>query len=134
MLFLRRNWLLLLATCVLLLALASRASGRPSSSRISDRQVERIIESRFGDRAGAAKCIAAAESNGDYTRPYHYEPRAISPTFDYGLFQINRKTWGRTFDWSRILDPVYNTEVAWRLSARGRSWGPWSATRGYCGV
>lgn len=83
--------------------------------------VRRLIIARFtpeGPQAvRTALCVARGESG--------YNPGAISHTGDYGVFQINRASWYDTYDWTRILDPVYNVGVGWAMSQRGRSWGPW---------
>lgn len=72
-----------------------------------------------------AECVAWHESR--------YTPRAVSPTGDYGLWQINKATWDRTFTWSRIFEPRYNARAAYRISRGGRSWTPWTVYRmGLC--
>lgn len=97
-----------------------------------DRVIERMIRKRFG-RAhdDTAVCVAAAESTGDRTRPYHFAPWAHSPTDDHGLFQIHGglRTYGR-----RIYHVWFNLNVAWRMSSHGRNWWQWTGTygRGIC--
>lgn len=71
----------------------------------------------FKGRASMAICIASEESG---LRRY-----AVSPTGDYGLFQINRTAHSGWVDFGRIFDPLYNARVAYRLSRRGTAWGPW---------
>ena len=83
-----------------------------------------------------ARCIVKRESGGD--------PRAISPTHDYGLFQINRKAHKRNFE-SRYgvafetgaLDPRLNGKYARYLydyyrSHGGSGWEPWAGGRYRC--
>lgn len=91
--------------------------------------VRRLIVARFAPGGAyavqTALCVARGESG--------WNPGAISHTGDYGVFQINKASHYSTYDWSRILDPVYNVGVAWAMSQRGRSWGPWVVwQRGYC--
>ena len=76
-----------------------------------------------------ARCIIQHESAGN--------PRAVSPTHDYGMFQINRvhradfeRYTGR--DWSAIFDPNMNGLYARKLW-REQGWRPWSTHR-RCGV
>ena len=68
-----------------------------------------------------AECIAHFESGGN--------PRAVSPTDDYGLFQINA-SWGSAM---ASFDPLTNAESAVKISDGGRNWSPWT-TAGDCGV
>jgi soluble lytic murein transglycosylase-like protein len=41
----------------------------------------------------------------------NWNEKAISKTGDYGLMQINKRTWQKHFDWDRILEPEYNIMV-----------------------
>lgn len=57
---------------------------------------------------------------------------AVSPGGgNWGLFQINRRTWERTvnnmgYSWNQTLDPYINAEIALYIwSAAGGSWQPW---------
>lgn len=56
--------------------------------------------------------IAMAESGG--------RADAISPTADYGLFQINASHGAQA-----TLNPLGNAEAAVAISADGRDWSPW---------
>ena len=60
-------------------------------------------------------------------RESHGHARAISGGGDYGLFQFNRAAWGDASWWdpTRLLDPLYNATVAYRLSQDGTTWYPW---------
>lgn len=82
-------------------------------------------------------CIIKRESGGD--------PSAISPTRDYGLFQINRsahkanfeRMFGGPFE-RKALDPTLNAKYARYLynyyAQRGMSgWTPWRGGRYSCG-
>lgn len=63
--------------------------------------------------------IATAESGG---RTY-----IVSPTSDYGLWQIN---WSHDpADPSIYLDPVVNTRAAIAISNNGRDWSAWTTYR-----
>lgn len=58
--------------------------------------------------------IATAESGGN--------PDAISPTDDYGLWQINASN----APGSEMLNPWANVKEAIALSDNGRNWSPWT--------
>lgn len=66
-------------------------------------------------------------------------PRVVSPlnsngTRDHGLFQIN-DVHRATTDFSRIYDPVYNAQVAFRLSSGGSDFSAWGiGDRGWAGT
>lgn len=75
-----------------------------------------------GWAAATAACIAEHESSG--------ESWQISPTGDYGLWQINRPSWGAAL---ATLDPYGNARAAVIISHGGTNWSAW-ATRYYCGV
>ncbi len=77
-----------------------------------------------------AACLAKRESGND--------PSAISPTHDYGLWQINRKAhkatfermYGKPFE-TKALDPVLNGKyAAYLYSVAG--WSPWAGGRYSC--
>lgn len=75
-------------------------------------------------QAAVATSIAMAESGGDTT--------IISDTGDYGLWQINRKTWegklpGIINDWDRdIYNPLLNAQAAHYIYSHGRGFVEWS--------
>jgi hypothetical protein len=81
--------------------------------------LEQIWEANGGSPATAATaaCIAEHESGG--------RPDAISPTADYGLWQIH--------DDPAALAPNVSAAVAVRMSGDGTNWGPWT-TAPDCGV
>ena len=60
-----------------------------------------------------AASIAMAESGGN--------PNAISPTNDYGLWQINGSHGAQA-----TLNPLGNAEAAVSISGNGSSWDPWT--------
>jgi soluble lytic murein transglycosylase-like protein len=55
------------------------------------------------DKYNIVCAIISVESNWNYD--------VVSPTGDYGLMQINKKTWQNHYDWDRILEPEYNVKV-----------------------
>ena len=61
--------------------------------------------------ASRAACIASHESGGN--------PSAISPTNDYGLFQIHDGGYA-------MLDPMANARRAVSMSADGHNWSAWT--------
>ena len=63
--------------------------------------------------AAMAASIAMAESGGN--------PNAISPTNDYGLWQINGSHGAQA-----TLNPLGNAEAAVSISGNGSNWGPWT--------
>jgi soluble lytic murein transglycosylase-like protein len=67
-----------------------------------------------GRTASHAACIAERESSGN--------PNAISPTNDWGLWQIHNG--GR-----RMLNPAANAAAAVRMSDNGRNWSAWTTAR-----
>jgi nucleoid-associated protein YgaU len=69
-------------------------------------------------RAAIAACIAEHESSG--------RPWVISPTSDYGLWQIHNGG-------SYMLIPFANAQRAIAMSGNGRNWGQWT-THSMCGV
>jgi len=60
-----------------------------------------------------AASIAMAESGGN--------PSAISPTNDYGLWQINGSHGALA-----TLNPLGNAEAAVSISGNGGDWGAWT--------
>lgn len=77
--------------------------------------LESIWESAGGNPAYAqlAASVAMAESGGN--------SGAISPTADYGLWQIN-VSWGNR----ATLDPLANASSAVYISQGGTNWTPWT--------
>jgi LysM repeat protein len=91
-------------------AVASVSQGRYSCSGL-----EQIWEQAGGSpgRAMMAAEIAMAESGGN--------PNAISPTDDFGLWQINASNGALA-----TLNPLQNAKSAVELSNNGTNWGPWT--------
>ncbi len=69
-----------------------------------------------GSTASHAACIAEHESGGN--------PNAISPTNDWGLWQIHDGG-------PSMLNPAANAATAVRMSDNGRNWSAWT-TAGMC--
>ncbi len=67
-----------------------------------------------GRTASHAACIAEHESGGN--------PNAISPTNDWGLWQIHNGG-------PRMLNPAANAATAVRMSGNGRNWSAWTTAR-----
>jgi hypothetical protein len=73
-----------------------------------------------------ARKIVQCESN--------WNPNAVSPTNDHGLFQINRRWHERDFvrvtgqPWHKVYDPEFNSQYArWLYDRQG--WRPWACSR-----
>ena len=77
--------------------------------------LEQLWDSAGGNPSDAVMAaeIAMAESGGN--------PNAISPTADYGLWQINASNGSLA-----TLDPFANAKSAIILSGNGTNWGPWT--------
>jgi hypothetical protein len=96
--------------------------------------IARVLAASFPapEQRREARCVAYAESS--------YRRTAVSPTADYGLFQINfaahhRRGESRAAFAARMFDLDRNARYAARLSRGGHDWGAWSwRTRARCGV
>jgi LysM repeat protein len=86
-----------------------------SASQYSCSSLETLWEQAGGSSADAlmAADIAMAESGGN--------PNAISPTDDYGLWQINASNGALA-----TLDPLQNAKSAITLSDNGVNWDAWT--------
>ncbi len=91
-------------------AVQSASQGRYSCSGL-----EQIWEQAGGSpaRAMMAADIAMAESGGN--------PNAISPTDDFGLWQINASNGALA-----TLNPLQNAKSAVEMSSNGTNWGAWT--------
>jgi Lysozyme like domain len=97
-------------------------------------RVARVLAATF--RAPAplrdARCVAFVESS--------FRRTAVSPTSDYGLFQINYRWHRRSGETrpafaTRMFDLRGNVRYAARLSRGGHDWHAWAPrTRAACGV
>jgi cell wall-associated NlpC family hydrolase len=73
-----------------------------------------VEEGGSAGEESTAACIAEHESGGN--------PGAVSPTDDYGLWQINASNASP----SLMLNPDANAREAISLSDDGTNWGPWT--------
>jgi LysM repeat protein len=110
---------------------AAPSSGRSSGSVTAPTTVSAVTTTSAGtyscggleslwEQAGGsageapmAASIAMAESGGN--------PNAISPTDDFGLWQINASHGAQA-----TLNPLGNAEAAVSISSNGSSWGAWT--------
>lgn len=101
----------------------STAAARVSPGLFSFSALEAIWREAGGSAAAevTAACIAEHESGG--------RSWAISPTDDWGLWQINASH-GPAM---ATLSPLPNARAAVIISSDGRDWSAWT-THGYCGV
>lgn len=119
---------LAIASCIAVLLILAPAGRAAPARTINLAGLQRLVAARFSPAGTVAVrrafCIVGRESS--------WNPRAVSSTGDYGLFQINYSAHHSSYDWSRILQPAYNTAVAWRLSNRGTDFSPWKGGRYWC--
>ena len=101
-------------------ASASRSSGTvvvqsAAQGNYSCSSLEQLWEQAGGSPSHAVMAaeIAMAESGGN--------PNAISPTDDFGLWQINASNGALA-----TLNPFQNAKSAIELSNNGTNWGPWT--------
>ena len=96
-------------------ATVSRGATLTSACTYSCSGLESLWEQAGGSAGEAvmAASIAMAESGGN--------PDAISPTNDYGLWQINGSHGAEA-----TLNPLGNAEGAVSISGNGSSWGAWT--------
>lgn len=76
-----------------------------------------VIRDVFGRTSWAALRVASCES--------HLSPRAVGAAGERGLFQIHPIH----FSWlneARLFEARYNSQIAYRMSRGGTSWGPWT--------
>lgn len=67
-----------------------------------------------------AAAVALAESGGN--------PQAVSATGDYGLWQINARSWPQ-FTRAELLTPAGNARAMAIVRRSGRGWGHWTTYR-----
>ena len=96
-------------------ATVSRGATLTSAGTYSCGGLESLWERAGGSAGEAVKAasIAMAESGGN--------PNAISPTNDYGLWQINGSHGAEA-----TLNPLGNAEAAVSISGNGSNWGAWT--------
>jgi hypothetical protein len=103
---------------------SATAAVATSAGTYSCSGLEALWEEAGGPAGSAfmAAEIAMAESGGN--------PAAVSPTDDFGLWQINGSHGSQA-----TLNPLANAEAAVAISGGGSSWGPWTTftTGAYAG-
>ena len=115
----------LLAIVLVLLALAPTAHA--SSVQDAKREINRL----FRHDAAWARCVVARES-GWNPRAVNWADRHANGRGSFGLFQLGRIHVGMVGgDWRRLLDPVTNVRVAYRLYSRSGK-RPWAGGRWSC--
>lgn len=93
---------------------------QPSPTQCTNPLVHRLEAAGFqGQNLKEAWAIAMRESGGN--------PRAISSTGDYGLFQINKAAHSKNDWWNdrKMLDANYNASIAAHFSQKGKNWSAW---------
>ena len=94
------------------------ACARPGHfTHVTARQVVCVIRRQFGPTWRVALKVARCESELD--------TRNVSPTSDYGVFQINRPSHADAFRHD-MFHAVWNARYAYRLSRRGTDWSSWA--------
>lgn len=121
-----RNAAVLLAGVLVALALSSCTPKQIGASYFRD----------VPNGTKIAECIIQRESGGN--------PKAISATSDYGIFQINRSAHKRQFESmyggpfeQKALDPTLNAKYArylynWYVSRGMNGWTPWKGGQYRC--
>ncbi|MFA7323848.1 MAG: hypothetical protein WC005_05780 [Candidatus Nanopelagicales bacterium] len=106
-------------------ALSAAAPDATSSGALSDTQLRDVLaEAGFqGDALRTAWALARRESGG---RPGAESAPNSNGTQDHGLFQINDIHRGSWIDFTRLADPLYNAQVAFRMSDGGRNFSSWA--------
>ncbi len=109
---------------ILVMALAVTLGAGACEPRSGGGSVHGAIRQYFPEQYNTAVRIATCESN--------LNPRAVSPTNDHGLFQINYIHRSRVnsmgYSWSQIYDPYVNARVA-RSLYNESGWRPWTCAR-----
>lgn len=80
-----------------------------------------------GDALRVAWAVGMRESCGDPALgPGHPDFNGC----DYGLFQFNKPSWGNEDWWDdkKLLDPVYNARILYKMTRGGTYWKPWGLT------
>jgi LysM repeat protein len=95
---------------------SAAAAGVTASGSYTCSGLEALWQQAGGSAAEAvvAASIAMAESGGN--------PNAVSPTADYGLWQINATSHGA----QATFDPLANAQAAVSISSNGADWTPWT--------
>lgn len=100
--------------------LVQSTRSRPVQQPVPRNVIVEYIKTVFGTNARMALAICMAESG--------CRPRAVSPTGDYGVFQVNHR-WHPQYTIQQLFDYKINTQAAYLISSGGRNWNPWSTYR-----
>lgn len=93
---------------------------KKKKSKCKNVLAQRLHRAGFrGNNLREAWAIAMRESGGN--------PKSISSTRDFGVFQFNEGAWHRVEWWNpkKLLTAEYNIGVAYRMSKGGKTWYPW---------
>lgn len=89
-------------------------------SVLSSQQMLSLWLSVGGSTANALASLSVAKAESGW------DTEAISPSADYGLWQINRIHFGSYgINASNWDDPVVNARAAYAISSGGTNWAPW---------
>lgn len=84
-------------------------------------EITKEVKRVFGAGANTALAVLNCESG--------FNVAAVSRTKDYGLFQINSRTWTRLFGEEFKVNWKENIRVAKVIYDRSGSWNPWASSR-----
>lgn len=104
-------------------ATATQAASPAQSGNLSPLQIAQVAYTAGfrGTHLTMAVAISLAETGGTGN------PKAVSPTHDYGLWQINQPAHPTYFKQSgKIFEPGYNAAAAYAISKGGTDWTPWT--------
>lgn len=96
----------------------------PAKGALSDQELHDVLANAgfSGDALRTAWALARRESGG---RPDAVSKPNSNGTIDHGLFQINDVHRGSWIDFSRLSDPQYAAQVAYRMSDGGKDFSAW---------
>ena len=97
--------------------LSSQSYQKESLKNEITKEVKRV----FGERANTALAVVKCESG--------FNIAAVSKTGDWGLFQINSRTWTKLFGEEFKVNWKENIRVAKVIYDRSGSFNPWNASR-----
>ncbi|HOT74719.1 MAG TPA: SH3 domain-containing protein [Candidatus Wallbacteria bacterium] len=97
----------------------------PNIASSGNRLIDWLRQAGFkGEGLRIAWAIAMRESNGI---PEIGKGHKYFNGFDWGLFQLNKPTFGKRAWWddAKMVDAIYNAKVVYDLSKGGTFWVPW---------
>lgn len=96
---------------VLLLFIYMATTGMNTVINIVEEPVDRyeyVFNSVVDDKhAGVIKAIISVESGGDTL--------AVSHTGDYGIMQVNKRTWSKKYDFSKMNELEYGLKAGYEI-------------------